>query len=1192
MKHKAITVDGNEAAASVAYRLSEAIAIYPITPSTPMGESSDEWSAKGKKNLWGNTPAVVEMQSEAGVAGAIHGILQAGTLATTFTASQGLLLMIPAMYKIAGELSPFVLHVTARALATNSLSIFGDHSDVMSVRQTGFAMLNSANVQEAQDMACIAHLATLQTRVPFLHFFDGFRTSHEINQIDYLTDDTLRGLIDINCLNSFYKNALTPDRPTIRGTTQNPDVYFQTREAANKFYLNTPATVQKIMDNFAKITGRQYHLFDYTGHPEAEHVVVILGSGGETLIDTVKHLNDDGAKLGVLQVRLFRPFDVNHFANALPKTVKKISVLDRTKEPGSAGEPLYQDVVTALHEAQDAPKAQVSGGRYGIGSKEFTPAMAKAVFDEMKQARPKRHFTVGIIDDVTGTSLTVDEEFDIELSATKRAVFFGLGSDGTVGANKNTIKIIGDETEFKPQAYFVYDSKKSGAVTISHLRFGPQRIKSPYLIKQANFVGCHQWQFIDKYDITAYAAKGATLLINSPFTVDKIWDHFPLELQSSILEKQLRVYAIDAYRVARETGMGSRTNTIMQTCFFAISGVLPREEAIAQIKKSIEKTYIRKGQAVVEKNWKAVDQTLANLFEVMVPKQVTSTHSRPAAVPKNAPEFMHRVTALMMEGKGDMLPVSAFPVDGIWPTDTARWEKRNLSQMIPVWNPELCIQCNKCVLGCPHATIRGKFYPEESLVKAPLTFKSTPFKSRENPGNLFTIQIAPEDCTGCTLCVSVCPGKDKQDPNRKALTMMPQEPIVANERINWDYYLNLPIPDRSKLKTDLVKDSQFLEPLFEFSGACAGCGETPYIKLVSQLYGDRALIANATGCSSIYGGNLPVTPYAKNKDGRGPAWANSLFEDNAEFGLGLRMGVEQKTERARYLLSSMAAAIGDQLVSGLLSADQSNEAGIAAQRERVAALRQKLVTLTTGDAKELDIIADYLVNKSVWIIGGDGWAYDIGYGGLDHVISLGKKVNILILDTEVYSNTGGQQSKSTPMGAVAKFSVNGKAQTKKDIGLLAMSYGNVYVARVAFGAKDNQTVKVLQEADNFPGTSLIIAYSHCIAHGYGMEAGLNQQKLAVETGYWPLYRFDPRRLDAGQSPLVLDSAEPKTPLGKFMENEGRFKILKQMNPERFQALESIAQEQVKQKYVQLKNLEASWKAQLAPAGNANGQASA
>ncbi|MDR2463130.1 MAG: pyruvate:ferredoxin (flavodoxin) oxidoreductase, partial [Verrucomicrobiales bacterium] len=1082
MKSTAITVDGNEAAASVAYRLSEAIAIYPITPSTPMGESSDEWSVKGKKNLWGNTPAVVEMQSEAGVAGAIHGILQAGTLATTFTASQGLLLMIPAMYKIAGELSPFVLHVTARALATNSLSIFGDHSDVMSVRQTGFAMLNSANVQEAQDMASIAHLATLQTRVPFLHFFDGFRTSHEINQIDYLTDDALRGLIDVNLLTNFYKNALTPDRPTIRGTTQNPDVYFQTREAANKFYLNTPAAVQKIMDNFAKVTGRQYHLFDYSGAADAEQVIVILGSGGETIIDTVNHLNADGGKFGVLQARLFRPFDVDAFVKALPLTVKKIAVLDRTKEPGSAGEPLYQDVVTALHEAKGAPSAQVFGGRYGIGSKEFTPAMVKAIYEELRKPEPRRHFTVGIIDDVTGTSLTVDDDFDIEPSDTKRAVFFGLGSDGTVGANKNTIKIIGDETEFKPQAYFVYDSKKSGAMTISHLRFGPRRIKSPYLIKQANFVGVHQWQFVEKCDFTSYAAKGATLLLNSPFPAEKIWAHLPFELQSDILEKKLRVYAIDAYRVARETGMGSRTNTIMQTCFFAISGVLPREEAIAQIKKSIEKTYLRKGQAVVEKNWKAVDETLANLHEVILPGQITATHNRPSVIAREAPEFMHRVTALMMEGKGDLLPVSAFPVDGVWPTDTARWEKRNLSQTIPVWDMSLCIQCNKCVFGCPHSAIRGKFYPADALKDAPLTFKSTPFKSRENPGCLFTIQVAPEDCTGCGLCVAVCPGKDKQDPKRHALMMAYQEPILANERINWDYYLKLPLPDRTKLKTDLVKDSQFLEPLFEFSGACAGCGETPYIKLISQLYGDRALIANATGCSSIYGGNLPVTPYAKNADGRGPAWANSLFEDNAEFGLGLRLGVDQKTERARYLLTALAASVGEQLVTDLLSTHQSSEASIAAQRQRVAALREKLIHLTTPDAAELNLIADYLVKKSVWIVGGDGWAYDIGYGGLDHVLSLGKNINIIVLDTEVYSNTGGQSSKSTPLGAVAKFAVSGKAQTKKDIGLLAMSYGNVYIARVAFGAKDTQTVKALNEADSYSGTSLILAYSHCIAH--------------------------------------------------------------------------------------------------------------
>jgi len=1162
-----VTLDGNEAASAVAYQLSETIAIYPITPSTPMGESVDEWAAKKRTNLWGDIPKVVEMQSEAGVAGAIHGMLQAGSLSTSFTASQGLLLMIPAMYKIAGELTPFVLHVAARALATNGLSIFGDHSDVMAVRQTGFALLNSANVQEAQDMACISHLATLKTQIPFLHFFDGFRTSHELNQIETLTPEHLQTLLDQEDLERFYRRSLTPDAPSIRGTAQNPDVYFQTREACNSYYNATPGIVQQLMQRFGSLTGRHYHLFDYNGHPQAEHVLIVMGSGGETAVETAKYLNKNGSRVGVLQVRLYRPFDISAFVEALPESVRRIAVLDRTKEPGATGEPLYQDIITALHEAStqrpSLAQIQVIGGRYGIGSKEFTPAMVKAVFDELAQSQPRRHFTVGIMDDITRLSLKIDDEFDIEPHDTIRAVFFGLGSDGTVGANKNTIKIIGDQTHHHPQGYFVYDSKKSGAMTISHLRFGPRRIRAPYLIRRANFVACHQWQFLDKYDMTQYASPGAIFLLNSPYGAEQVWDHLPLEVQSGIIEKQLRVFVIDAYKVARESGMGGRTNTIMQTCFFAVSGVLPRDEAISHIKQSIEKTYARKGQAVVQKNCQAVDQTLANLFEVKIADQVTATSSRPEAVSDLAPDFVKRVTAIMMEGRGDELPVSAFPVDGTWPTATARWEKRNLAQEIPVWDPAVCIQCNKCVLVCPHATIRAKYYPESALHNAPEDFKSAPFRSRENPGCRFTIQIAPEDCTGCGLCITVCPAKDKANPKHKALNYGAQAPILKSERLNWDYYLSLPAPDRTRLKISEVKDSQFLEPLFEFSGACAGCGETPYIKLVSQMFGDRALIANATGCSSIYGGNLPTTPYCTNGDGRGPAWANSLFEDNAEFGYGFRISTTQKQGSAQRLLKSLSAEIGDTLITSIMEAPQSNELEIKLQRDRVEELKRKLAPLDSPAARDLKILADYLVKKSIWIFGGDGWAYDIGYGGLDHILAQNEDVNIMVLDTEVYSNTGGQQSKSTPMGAVAKFAVNGKDANKKDLGLIAMSYGHVYVARVAFGAKDSQTVKAIAEAEAYPGPSLIIAYSHCIAHGYGMEIGLEQQKLAVDSGHWPLYRFDPRRIEAGQAPLQIDAAEAKVPLTSYIENEARYRMLKQSDSARYDLLTAKAQSHIK-----------------------------
>ncbi len=1160
---KLASVDGNEAAAWVAYRLSEALAIYPITPSTTMGELADEWSAKQKKNIWGDVPSVVEMQSEAGAAGAIHGMLQAGSQATTFTASQGLLLMIPAMYKIAGELTPFCMHVAARALATNGLSIFGDHSDVMSVRQTGFALLGSASVQEAQDMACIAHLATLRTRVPFLHFFDGFRTSHEINQIELLDNAQLKALLNENEVRACRERCLSPDRPSIRGTAQNPDVYFQTREAGNRYYQSTPASVQAIMDRFAEVTGRAYRLFDYTGHPEAEDVLVMMGSGAETAEETAAWLNQHGKKTGVLKIRLFRPWDSASFMAALPASAQRIAVLDRTKEPGSAGEPLYQDVLTALHECPPARALlRVIGGRYGIGSKEFTPAMAKAVFEALHDPSAPNHFTVGIRDDITGLSLEVDEDFDIEADDTIRAVFFGLGSDGTVGANKNTIKIIGDGTDHFPQAYFVYDSKKSGAMTISHLRFGPRPIRAPYLIRHANFVACHQWHFLSKYEVLEHAAPGGVALINSPYGPDKVWDMLPQEAQAAMVAKRMKLHVIDAYRVARDAGMGGRINTIMQTCFFAVSGVLPREAAIEKIKDAIRKTYARKGESIVKKNCEAVDRTLENLFEVGVPEEITSSRGRLPAVAEAAPSFVKRVTAVMMDGKGDQLPVSAFPVDGVWPVGSSRWEKRNLAQSLPVWEPDLCIQCNKCVLVCPHASIRATFYPEDALAGAPETFKSAAFRSKERPGNRYTVQIAPEDCTACGLCIAVCPAKDKTQPKRKALNAAPQEPLVDAERENFDFFLQLPLPDRGTLRTGEVKDSQFLEPLFEFSGACAGCGETPYLKLISQLYGDRSYIANATGCSSIYGGNLPTTPWSCNAQGRGPAWANSLFEDNAEFGFGMRVSIDQQRAHALRLLRQFGSIIGDDLVTALMNADQSDERGIALQRERVQALRGKVAGMADPAARELLLLADSLVKKSVWIVGGDGWAYDIGYGGLDHVMSQGLDVNILVLDTEVYSNTGGQQSKSTPTGAVAKFAVNGKSQAKKDLGLIAMTYGSVYVARIAFGAKDSQSVKALQEAESYPGTSLVIAYSHCIAHGYSMEIGLNQQKLAVDSGYWPLYRFDPRKPAEAGGPLQLDSADPKLPLERFTENEARFRILHQADPVRARLLGEQAQQQI------------------------------
>jgi pyruvate-ferredoxin/flavodoxin oxidoreductase len=1171
MTREHITIDGNEAVASVAHRTNEVIAIYPITPSSNMGEWADEWSAKGMKNIWGTVPQVTEMQSEGGAAGAVHGALQAGALTTTFTASQGLLLMIPNMYKIAGELTSYCMHVSARTVATHALSIFGDHSDVMACRQTGFAMLASGSVQEAHDFAAIAQLATLRARVPFLHFFDGFRTSHEVQKIVSISDEELLQLLPNELIAEHRARALTPDRPLLRGTAQNPDAFFQAREACNRYYMECHAHVAAAMARFKEVVGREYNLVDYVGHPEADRVIIVMGTGAEVTHEAVEWLNAGGARVGVLKVRLFRPFPLAEFVGALPSTVKALAVLDRTKEPGALGEPLYLDVVTALREANDAGQSRfaadpkVVGGRYGLSSKEFTPTMVKAVFDELAKPAPKNHFTIGIMDDVTHLSLPYDADLDIEPKDVHRGVFFGLGADGTVGANKNSIKIIGEETDNFAQGYFVYDSKKAGAITISHLRFGPRKIRSSYLIRQAGFVACHQYEFMDKYDVLGYAAPGGVFLLNSPFGPEQVWDELNRDVQQEIIDKRLRFYVIDAYSVARDTGMGTRINTVMQTCFFAISGVLPRDEAIAQIKKSIEKTYGKRGPEVVRKNFAAVDQTLAHLYEVKVPAEVTAKRAMPPIVSDAAPDFVKRVTALMLANKGDLLPVSAFPVDGTWPTATAQWEKRNIAQDIPVWDPAICIQCNKCAMVCPHAAIRIKVYETALLAGAPGTYKAIDFKGNEFKGMKYTVQVAPEDCTGCTLCAVVCPAKDKANPKHKSLDMHPQRPLREAERENYAFFLGLPEVDRTKVKMDL-KGVQFLQPLFEYSGACVGCGETPYVKLLTQLFGDRAIIANATGCSSIYGANLPTTPYTVNADGRGPAWNNSLFEDNAEFGFGYRLAFDKHAEQAQELLKALAPQLGDTLVDGLLAADQSTETGIAEQRARVAALVETLKGLDSLQARRLQALAEYLVRKSVWIVGGDGWAYDIGYGGLDHVMAMGRDVNILVLDTEVYSNTGGQQSKATPLGASARFAMAGKPTAKKDLGMMAMAYGNTYVARVAFGAKDVQTVRAFQEAEAYPGPSIIIAYSHCIAHGYDLAKGLDQQKLAVDTGYWPLYRFDPRRAATGESPRMLDSPAPRIDLAKYTANETRFRVVEQMDPARFKMLSQHAQHEVAMRF--------------------------
>ena len=1185
---KAKILDGNEAAASVAYRLNEVIAIYPITPSSPMGEWSDQWRHENKRNIFGTIPTVMEMQSEGGAAGALHGALQAGALGTTFTASQGLLLMIPNMFKIAGELTPCVIHVAARTIATHALSIFGDHSDVMAARMTGFAMLSSASVQEAGDFALIAQAASLESRIPFLHFFDGFRTSHELNKIETLSDEDLRALIDEALVRQHRERGLTPDRPQLRGTAQNPDTFFQAREAINPFYRACPTIVQGAMDRFANQTGRAYQLFDYVGHPEAERVVMLMGSGAGAVEEAIERLVAAGEKVGAIKVRLFRPFASDAFFSALPNSARAIAVLDRTKEPGAVGEPMYSEIVTALAEATEKQKRErrierVTGGRYGLSSKEFTPAMAKAVFDELKKDTPKNHFTVGIQDDVTQTSLRYDSEYSTESPKTVRALFYGLGSDGTVGANKNSIKIIGENTSNYAQGYFVYDSKKAGSVTVSHLRFGPDPIRSTYLISRASFVGCHQFQFLERMDVLAAAEPGGTFLLNAPFDADEVWNHLPKRIQQQIIEKKLRFFAIDAYKVARKSGMGTRINTIMQTAFFALSGVLPREEAIAAIKKAISKTYGKLGEAVIGKNNAAVDASLAHLHELKVPSHPTSTFDILAPVSERAPEFVRNVLGAMMAGSGDNLPVSAMPPDGTFPTGTAKWEKRNIAQQIPVWDEGLCIQCGKCVLVCPHSVIRAKVYDSGELAGAPESFKSARPRWRDFDAMRYTLQVAPEDCTGCTLCVQVCPAKSKSEVKHRAINMQEQSPLRDAEARNWDFFLALPEIDRDHLSHSQVKDVQLLEPLFEFSGACAGCGETPYIKLLTQLFGDRLLIANATGCSSIYGGNLPTTPYAKNLSGRGPAWSNSLFEDNAEFGIGMRLAADKQAEYARALLQTLASDLGPALVADALEADQSSESGIQAQRRRVNAIRAALSGLHSREARDLAAVADALVRKSVWIVGGDGWAYDIGAGGLDHVLGSDAKINVLVLDTEVYSNTGGQMSKATPRGAIAKFAAGGKETGKKDLAMEAISYGHVYVARVAMGGNDTHTIKAFQEAEVHDGPSIIIAYSHCIAHGYDIAFGMAQQKAAVLSGYWPLMRYNPALRREGKNPFQLDSRAPTISLREYAYKEARYSMLARSDPGSAHALLQTAQDDVTRKWLVYQNAAAAPGQAVAPA---------
>jgi pyruvate-ferredoxin/flavodoxin oxidoreductase len=1177
-----LCLDGNEAAARVAYALSEVIAVYPITPASPMGESADDWAAAARANLWGAVPEVIEMQSEAGAAGALHGALQRGALGTTFTASQGLLLMIPNMFKIAGELTPAVIHVAARTVATHALSIFGDHSDVMHARTTGWAMLAASSVQEAQDLALVAHAATLRARVPILHFFDGFRTSHEVDKIAVLSDDDIRALVPEDDVLAFRSRAMTPEAPVVRGTAQNPDVFFQAREAANPFYSAAPGIVQDVMDRLGERTGRHYGLVEYVGAPDAERVVVLMGSGVGAAEEAVDAQAAAGEPVGLLKVRLYRPFPAEQMVAALPPTVRSIAVLDRTKEPGGVGEPLYLDVVAALDEACDrhpqpfAERPRVTGGRYGLASKEFTPAMVKAILDELGRDRPRRHFTVGIYDDVTHLSLDVDREFrTARPEGEVQAMFFGLGADGTVGANKASVKIIGESTDLWAQGYFVYDSKKSGSVTVSHLRFGPRPIRSTYLVEDADFVGCHQFGLLERMPVLARAKRGATFLLNSPFGPDEVWGRLPREVQQELIDKEIELWIVDAYRVAREVGMGNRINTVMQPCFFKLAGVLPADEAVERIKDSVEKAYGQRGRTIVERNFAAIDRSLTELLRVEVPAAVTSDRSTTLTMPDAAPDFVKRVTARLIAGEGDLLPVSALPVDGTFPTGTAVYEKRAIAQEIPIWDPDICIDCGKCAIVCPHATIRMKVYEPGSLEGAPDTFLSKPFRSKDIQGHHLTIQVAPDDCTGCGVCVDVCPAKSKTEVRHKAINMEPVLDHRDRERDNWNFFLSIPPLDRDLLPHASVKGSQALEPLFEFSGACSGCGETPYIKLVTQLFGDRMVVANATGCSSIYGANLPTTPYTVDHEGRGPAWNNSLFEDNAEFGLGMRLGLEAQTQLARILLGRYAPMVGEDLTRSILGAEQGTEPQVRAQRERIARLVDALDGLDDPDARHLRSIAGTLVRQGVWIIGGDGWAYDIGFGGLDHVLTSGRNVNILVLDTEVYSNTGGQASKATPRGAVAKFAAAGKGVAKKDLGAIARAYGNVYVAQIAVGANDIQTVKALVEADAWPGPSLVIAYSTCIAHGIDMSKSMSHQKDAVKSGYWPLYRFQPTETEA-EHPFRLDSHKPSIPVRDFVSTEARYAILERTHPERAARLASLVQADVDERwryYEQLATME-------------------
>lgn len=1187
-----VTLEGNEAAANIAHLCSEVMAIYPITPSSSLGELPDAWAAAGRKNLFGAVPLVIEMQSEAGAAGAVHGALQGGTLSSTFTASQGLLLMIPNLFKIAGELTPAVFHVTARTVATHALSIFGDHSDVMACRTTGWALLASASVQEAQDLGLIAHAATLQSRVPFIHFYDGFRTSHEVAKIHQLSEDDVRAMVEPALVHAHRDRAMSPERPVLRGTAQNPDVFFQAREACNRFYEKTPAIVQEAMDKFAQLFGRQYHLFDYVGAPDAERVIVAMASGTGVVEEAVDHLLESGEKVGLVKVRLYRPFDTAAFVQCLPKTVRRIAVLDRTKEPGALGEPLFMDVVTAINErwpdhAPGVAAPMVIGGRYGLSSKEFNPAMALAVFEELKKPQPKRRFTVGIKDDLTNLSLDYDPTLSVERPDVTRALFYGLGSDGTVSANRSSVKIIGENTPFFAQGYFVYDSRKAGSMTISHVRFSPRPIKGSYLINKANFVACHQFQFLERVDVLAAAEEGATFLLNTPFSADEVWDHLPAEVQKQIIDKKLKFYVVDAYHVARETGLGVRINTVMQTCFFALAKVIPVEQAIQEIKNQIVQTYGKKGgKTIIEKNFAAVDKALESLREVKVPGQVTSKLHVLPPVPEDAPEFVKNVLGPMIAYRGDELPVSALPCDGTFPTGTTKYEKRSIALEIPIWDPKICTQCGLCSLACPHAAIRMKAYDPAILAQAPEGFKSAPWRGKEYPDYHMTLHVAPDDCTGCGLCVEVCPVRDKEVAKHKAIDMLPKLDHLERERACFDFFLKIPDLDRSKVAVDTVKGSQLLLPLFEFSGACAGCGETPYIKLITQFFGDRMMIGNATGCSSIYGGNLPCTPYTTNAEGRGPTWNNSLFEDAAEFGLGMRLAVDQQIDYTTGLLKKLAGRIGDNLVSELLNNVQETDEQIAKQRELVAQLKRMLADMDDEDAKSLLASADYLIRRSVWSFGGDGWGYDIGFGGLDHVLSTGRDINLLVLDTEVYSNTGGQASKSTFRGAVAKFAAAGKQGRKKDLGLMAMSYGSVFVGQIALGANPVHAIRVIRAAESFRGPSLIIALCHCIGWGIDMAKGMEYQKEAVACGYWPLYHYDPRDKE---QPLHVDSRPPKGAFKEFALKQARFAILNRSKPERAETLFQLGQEDINFRYAFYDNLSAAMAQVSKKPGDGNGQ---